>query len=105
MKHVKLFEGMYQGTGRFPSVREYFSIDADNTPAQVAFVKKKSDSPNDLDNQMINADYIVRGANSLLSGIDEAGLDSRYGGAIKEAMEALKPALAKIREYKLPVEK
>ena len=104
MKHVKLFESMTQGTGRFPSVREYFSIDADNTPAQIAFVKKKADL-NDPNDAMINADYIVRGANSLLSGIDKAGLDSRYGGAIKEAMESLKPALAKIQEIQYPSEK
>jgi len=93
MKHIKLFEDMKQGN--FSVVGEYFAIDADNAPAQIAFIKKKAG----LDTEMINADYLVRGALSLLDDMVECGLDSsRYGGAIKESIEALKPAIRKIQE-------
>ena len=97
MKHIKLFEDT-SPRGRYPDVTEYLSIDADNDSEQVAFLKKKADL-DDQNTKMIKADFLVRGADNLLSAVVEAGLDSsRYGGAIKEAIEALKPALRKIQE-------
>jgi hypothetical protein len=96
MKHIKLFEGTTQG--RYPTLREYLSIDADNVPARIAFAKRKDDL-GDPNTEMINADFIVRGAEALLDEMIECGLDSsRYGGAIKEAIEALKPAIRKTQE-------
>ena len=96
MKHIKLFEDTTQG--RWPILTNYLSVEKDNTPKQVAFLKKKADL-DDPDTKMINADFILRGAEALLSDMVACGLDSsRYGGAIKEAIKALKPALKKTEE-------
>ena len=84
--------------GNFSVVGQYFAIDPDNVPARMSFAKKKANL-GDPDTEMINADYLVRGALTLLDNMVGYGLDSsRYGGAIKEAIEALKPALRKIQE-------
>jgi len=92
MKHLEIFEG-YTGSKnlRFPSIIQFLSIPADNASAKAAYIKKNSGKGN----SMIESDYIVRGIHSLLSEIKEAGLDSRYAGAIGKAMNDLKPALKK----------
>ena len=95
MKHLEIFEG-YTGSKkvRFPSIIQFLSIPADNASALTAYIKKNRGDAG----SMIESDYIVRGIHSMLSEIKEAGLDSRYAGAIEKAMAALKPALKKSEE-------
>ena len=102
MKHIKLFEDTTQG--RWSTITNYLSIEADNTPKQVAFLKRKDDQ-GEPDTKMINADFILRGAEGLLHDMVACGLDSsRYGGAIKEAIIALKPALRKTQEIQSKIQ-
>ena len=101
MKHLKLFEG-YTPKGRFPSIGVFLAIPADNASLQTSYLKERSGKSGDSENSMTHADYVVRGIGSLLSHIEEAGLDARYNGAITKAMTALKPAIAKTKEYQFP---
>jgi hypothetical protein len=101
MKHIKLFEG-YTPKGRFPSISVFLAIPADNSSLQSSYLKERSGKSGDSENSMTKADYVVRGIGSLLSDIEEAGLDARYNGAIGKAMAALKPAIAKTKEYQSP---
>ena len=101
MKHLELFEG-YSPKGRFPSIAVFLAIPADNDSMKTSYLKKKR--KNDVNNSMVHADYVVRGIGSLLSEIEEAGLDARYSGAIKKAKAALMPAVMKTKEYQLPKE-
>jgi hypothetical protein len=103
MKHLKIFEG-YSPKSRFPSIAVFLAIPADNDSMKTSYLKEKSGKSGDVNNSMVNADYVVRGIGSLLSEIEEAGLDARYSGAIKKAKAALIPAVMKTKEYQLPKE-
>jgi hypothetical protein len=101
MKHIKLFEG-YIPKSRWSTIGLFLAIPADSPSLQSAYLKERSGKSGDSENSMIKADYMVRGIDSLLSAIEEAGLDARYNGAIGKAIAALKPAIMKTREYQSP---
>jgi hypothetical protein len=101
MKHIKIFEG-YTPKSRWSTIAVFLAIPADNASLQTSYLKERTGKPGDSENSMTKADYMVRGIGSLLSAIEEAGLDARYNGAITKAMTALKPAIAKTKEYQLP---